>query len=243
MLLEAAMAGPDARDRRSLFVAAAPWPAGARRILYVPQVGTAPVDPEVAAATDAVAASLAADGHAVRRAEVFFDPEDAARIWHVISRAGVAWLFARDGGRLGASAGAAARAMAADGAKLSGADYFDALERITAFRRRCAGLFAEVDLVLTPTAAALPWPAEEPYPTVIAGRPAGPRDHAAFTGGVNIAGLPAISLPVTNASAGLPIGVQLVGGFGADAALLGFARGLAQRWPAPALPDLDAPAR
>jgi len=129
--------------------------------------------------------------------------------------------------------------MAADGRKLTGADYIDALERVAAFRRRIAELFARVDLVLTPTAAALPWPAEIPYPDHIAGRPAGPRDHAVFTGFVNIAGLPAISLPIAVSAAGLPIGIQLVAGFGADAGLLAFAHGFAERHPAPPLPRMD----
>ncbi len=239
MLLDAAMAGPDARDRRSLAAAAAPWPAAARRILYVPQFGSGPVDPAVAAATEAAAGWLAAAGHVIERGEVFFDLDDAARIWHVISRAGVAWLAGRDGGRLGALAGGAVRAMAADGVGLTGADYIDVLERVAALRRRMAELFARFDLVLTPTAAALPWPAEQPYPTEIAGRPAGPRDHAVFTGWVNIAGLPAISLPVGLSPDGLPIGVQLVAGFGSDADLLAFAATFAAAHPAPALPDLE----
>ena len=110
----------------------------------------------------------------VQEEKVFFDLEDAARIWHVISRAGVAWLMGRRDGRLGALAGASVRAMAADGAKLTGADYIDALERVAALRRRCAELFARTDLVLTPTAAALPWPAETPYPDRIADRAGGP---------------------------------------------------------------------
>ena len=238
VVLDAAMAGPDARDRRSLYAAAAPWPPGRRRILFLPQFGGAPVDPEVAAATAAVAAALARAGHTVQRGEVFFDLDDAARIWQVIGRAGVAWLAGRDGGRLAASAGASVRAMAAEGAQLTGADYSDALERVAAFRHRCADVFAATDLVLTPTAAALPWPAEQPYPDRIAGRSAGPRDHAVFTGWVNIAGLPAISLPVAVSAAGLPIGVQFVAGFGCDAALLDFAGRLVQDHPAPALPEL-----
>ncbi len=238
-LMDAVMAGPDARDRRSLHAAAPPWAAAPRRVLYIPSFGTAPVDPEVAAATEAVAASLARAGHSVRQGKVFFDLDDAARIWHVISRAGVAWLLAREGGRLGAQAGAAVRAMAADGAKVTGADYIDALERVAALRRTCAEVFAANDLVLTPTAAALPWPAEQPYPTRIAGRSAGPRDHAVFTGWVNIAGLPAISLPVAVSAGRLPIGVQFVAGFGADAALLDFAQAVAAAHPAPALPNLE----
>ena len=237
-LLDGVMAGPDARDRRSLYAAAPPWPESRRRVLYIPRFGTAPVDPEVAAATAAVAASLAEAGHMVREGSVFFDLEDAGRIWHVVTRAGVAWLAAREGGRLGPQAGASVRAMAAEGEKITGADYIDALERVAAFRRCCAKLFAETELVLTPTAAALPWPAEQPFPTEIGGRPAGPRDHAVFTGWVNIAGLPAISLPVALSAAGLPIGVQFVAGFGADAALLDFAETVAAAHPAPTLPDL-----
>jgi aspartyl-tRNA(Asn)/glutamyl-tRNA(Gln) amidotransferase subunit A len=85
----------------------------------------------------------------------------------------------------------------------------------------------------------LPWPAEEPFPERIGDRPAGPRDHALFTGWVNIAGIPAISLPVAVSKSGLPIGVQFTAGFGADAALLDFALRFARRHPAPALPVFD----
>jgi aspartyl-tRNA(Asn)/glutamyl-tRNA(Gln) amidotransferase subunit A len=239
LLLDAAMAGPDARDRRSLYAAAPPWPMERPRVLYIPQFGAGPVDPEIEASTADVAAALAREGHAVQQEKVFFDLDDAARIWHVVSRAGVAWLTQREGGRLAAEAGASVRAMAADGRQLTGADYIDALERVAALRRRCAELFERVDLVLTPTAAALPWPAETPFPDRIADRRAGPRDHAAFTGWVNIAGVPAISLPIAVSASGLPIGVQFAAGFGADAALLAFAGAFSQRHPAPALPVLD----
>jgi aspartyl-tRNA(Asn)/glutamyl-tRNA(Gln) amidotransferase subunit A len=239
LVLDAAMRGADPRDRRSLYAAAPRWPERSRRILYVPRFGDAPVDPEVAAATATIARDLERAGHQVEESEVFFDLDDAGRIWHVVSRSGVAWLFQRDGGRIGRSAGAAAKAMAADGEKLTGADYIDALERVAALRRRMAELFGEFDLVLTPTAAALPWPAEVPYPDRIAGKPAGPRDHAIFTGFVNITGLPAISLPVALSAAGLPIGVQFVAGFGADADLLAFSQSVSARHPAPALPQLE----
>jgi Asp-tRNA(Asn)/Glu-tRNA(Gln) amidotransferase A subunit family amidase len=233
--LDAILAGPDARDRRSLYAPAPPWPDAPARILFAARFGDSPVDPEVASATEAIAKALENDGHTILREGVFFDSEDAAHIWRVISRSGVAWLVAREGGKIGASAGASVRAMAADGQTLTGADYIDALERVAAFRRRCAELFARVDLVLTPTAAALPWPAETPFPDRIDGRPAGPRDHAVFTGWVNIAGLPSISLPVALSAAGLPIGVQFTAGFGADAALLDFAGKAAQRFPSPPL--------
>ena len=63
---------------------------------------------------------------------------------------------------------------------------------------------------------------------MIDGRPAGPRDHAIFTGWVNIAGVPAISLPIGVSRSGLPIGAQLAAGFGADASLLDFARDISR---------------
>ena len=236
LLLDAAMAGPDARDRRSLCGDTRPWPQSKARIHYIPRFGDAPVDGEVDAATARVAAALAREGHAVREEGVDFDLDDVVRIWHVVSRAGVAWLMGWREGCLSSMAGASVGAMVAEGERLTGADYIDALERVAAFRRHCAELFDRVDLILTPTAAALPWPADKPYPDQIAGRSAGPRDHAVFTGWVNIAGIPAISLPVALSKSGLPIGVQFAAHFGADAALLAFARAFAESHPGPALP-------
>ena len=74
------------------------------------------------------------------------------------------------------------------------------------------------------------------------GRPAAPRDHAVFTGWVNVAGLPAISLPVALSASGLPIGVQFVAGFGADEFVLEFAESVAAAHPAPPIPTLDGAA-
>lgn len=238
LLLDVAMAGPDARDRRSLYTDARPWPEGKRRILYIRQFGGAPVDDGVAAATAEIAAALAREGHTVREDSLFFDLDDVTQVWNIISRAGVAWLMRWRGGCLKSLVGASVRAMAADGAQVTGADYIGALEHVSALRRRCAEMFDQVDLILTPTAAALPWAADKPYPDQIADRSAGPRDHAVFTGWVNIAGLPAISLPVAISKDGLPIGIQFAARFGADTDLLAFASAFSERHPAPALPTV-----
>jgi Asp-tRNA(Asn)/Glu-tRNA(Gln) amidotransferase A subunit family amidase len=55
---------------------------------------------------------------------------------------------------------------------------------------------------------------------------------------VNIAGLPAISLPVAVSQLGLPIGVQFVAGFAGDSALLAFAHEFSRKNPPPPLPVL-----
>ena len=92
----------------------------------------------------------------------------------------------------------------------------------------------------SPTMMALPWPAETPYPDRIDGRAAGPRDHAIFTGWVNIVGAPAVSMPVGLSRAGLPIGAQLAANFGADESLLAFVREVSRAVSPPPLPHLEA---
>ena len=61
----------------------------------------------------------------------------------------------------------------------------------------------------------MPWPAELPHPDQIAGVRVGPRGHAAYTGWVNAAGLPAFAAPAPLVE-GLPIGFQLVGDLGSE---------------------------
>jgi aspartyl-tRNA(Asn)/glutamyl-tRNA(Gln) amidotransferase subunit A len=111
---------------------------------------------------------------------------------------------------------------------------------VSALRRHVAELFDSVDLVLTPTAAALPWPAATPYPDEIDGKPAGPRDHAIFTGWVNIAGVPALNIPIGVSRSGLPIGAHLAAAFGADDQLLAFAREVSGAIPPLAFPQFEA---
>ena len=108
------------------------------------------------------------------------------------------------------------------------------------FADRSPSFSTGVDLVLTPTAAALPWPAETPYPDRIDGKPAGPRDHAIFTGWVNLAGVPALNIPIGMSRSRLPIGAHLVAAFGADEQLLAFAREVSDAVPPQPLPQLEA---
>jgi aspartyl-tRNA(Asn)/glutamyl-tRNA(Gln) amidotransferase subunit A len=224
VLLDGILAGPDARDRRST-TPIVPLGRGSQllRILYVPRFDDAPLDREVAAACDAAARRLGLLGHRIETAPVFFDRAFVDEIWRVIGRAGVARVAQMTAGRLLDVAGPSIQAMAKEGAQLSAADYVDALARLTSFRRAIAGVFERCDLIFTPSAAALPWPADAAFPPRIDGREVGPRGHAIYTGWVNAAGWPAIALPLGASKAGLPIGGQFVGPFGADAALLSFA--------------------
>jgi aspartyl-tRNA(Asn)/glutamyl-tRNA(Gln) amidotransferase subunit A len=206
------------------------------RILYTPTFADAPVDPEIAASVAAAAIELERQGHHVEQLPRFDLAEPLGAIWPIVSQTGVAWLLSRESG-WEAKVSPAIAVMAAAGEKLSAVQYLGALDAVTRLCREVEQLFGHYDLILTPTAAALPWPATEVYPPTIAGQPAGPRGHAIFTPLANAAGLPAISLPCAPSANDLPIGFQLIGGPGCDALVLSVAReyeravGLHARWP------------
>lgn len=103
--------------------------------------------------------------------------------------------------------------------------YYDAYYKKAAavravIRRDFAQLFAQCDLLLMPTA-----------PTVAPKLRESLQDRLAmyqadlYTVPMNLAGLPAISMPCGKNSAGLPIGAQLVGGYLQDARVLDAAHG------------------
>jgi len=215
------IAAPDPRDPLSVampdFAVPAPRPC---RVLYVPRFGAHPVDPEIAASTDAVAAALTAAGHTVETGPAPFDVDLVARIQGTVSQAGFAWL----GQEFGiAPASPSLRQMAESGAAMNAATLFAALDAAAGLRRALSEFFSHYDLLLTPAAAALPWPAAESHPTKIAGKEVGPRGHAVFTAFANITGLPGITLPGPRSASGMPIGAQLIGPTGADGLLLAIA--------------------
>jgi aspartyl-tRNA(Asn)/glutamyl-tRNA(Gln) amidotransferase subunit A len=226
------LSDPDPRDPAS--AAHQPYrrlPARACRILYTPRFGDAPVDPEISASVDAAARALEGLGHRIEKKASSDIGEEANEAWPAISQAGLAWLLSQHQERR-KQVGSAIAAMAQAGAALTAVHYFDALAAAQRTRERVRELFASgYDLLMTPTTAALPWPAAQTHPPEIAGRPAGPRGHAVFTAFANAAGVPAISVPCGPSRGGLPIGFQLVAPFGADALLCAVAAQFERAFP------------
>jgi aspartyl-tRNA(Asn)/glutamyl-tRNA(Gln) amidotransferase subunit A len=232
----AAISAPDPRDPASRAFPRFAETAGLapQRILFVPRFGAHPVDPEIAASVASAARLFAGMGHQVREADAPFDIEETASIQATISQAGLAWLMRS----MNATPSAPSlQDAAAAGAALPAALLFAALDATARLRRSMALFFETTDLILTPSAAALPWPKTETHPPRIDGKPAGPRGHAVFTAFANIAALPALALPSAPSFSGLPIGFQVVGSSGSDAALLALgaqyeaAFPWADRWP------------
>lgn len=222
--LLAVIAGPDAADPASwapaLPAAAGPAPSSRLRLLYVPTLDQAPVDAGIAQACAHAAQQLAhAGGHLLDSGPLPLHLADITSAWPQVAQIGLAHLFQQQPA-WGAAASEKYRQMAADGAALPATALWRILDLTAQLRRDCVALFSQWDIVLMPCTATQPWPAEQAYPAMIDGQPVGPRGHAAFTGWINAAGLPALSIPVTTDAQGLPIGLQLVGPPGAEPLLL-----------------------
>ena len=237
-----AIAGPDVYDRRSLYRIDDHHTGQPLRLLYVPRFGDAPLDPHVLTSTNAAARSLAALKIDVTEGELPFDVSPMVEFWPILGQVGAAHVLARHPGSENL-VGERMRAMAQEGRKVGAERYLAGIEAVDAFRRRVTACYEKFDLIMTPSAAALPWDAEQPYPETIDGRNVGPRGHAVYTGWVNACGHPAIALPGEPAPSGMPTGFQLVGRFGSEDLLLEVARRYesanpwSSRWPALALRD------
>jgi amidase/6-aminohexanoate-cyclic-dimer hydrolase len=108
---------------------------------------------------------------------------------------------------------------------ISGADYLDAVGKIHAYGREMAAFFADWDILLTATLAEPP--AEigrfahsgKGYEDYRLG-PGMVFDYSPFCAAFNASGQPAVSLPLHWTADGLPLGVHLAAGFGADEDLI-----------------------
>lgn len=215
-----------------------------RRIVQWRSIGSSPVDPAVAQSTDAMAERLRAMGH-----EVVVQPAPPiverfnAKAWPVIATSGLAQVLPGSGAEAALSAPMAV--MLQQGRRCTAAQREQAMAVVRELRLVMQALFVEHDLILTPSSAAPAWAADETHPGRIDGQAVGPRGHAVFTAFANATGLPALALPSGFDAERLPLGVQLVGRLGDDAALCALGLNLQAgqapyRFPALTAPRADA---
>lgn len=128
-----------------------------------------------------------------------------------------------------------------EGRRLSAVELLGGLAAARAFERRTVADFSRFDAVLTPALAQPPQPVgayagHSPERTF-----AMQVEYAPYSSFVNVAGLPALTLPVTADPSGHPVSVQLVGRPGGEAVLLSLAAQLERRrGPLPHPPVWDA---
>ena len=200
-----------------------------------------PVDPACEQAATETARLLEGLGHTVEPVELpFLDVDDIVQHFLVRWSAGVAWEI----GYWERKTGLTCReedvepctwALAELGRSNSAGDYLTAIERHQVLGIEIARWYESgFDLLLTPTMAVPPpplgsfeHPPDQPLLPVAIATP-----MAVFSAGLNMTGLPAISLPLHFSDDGLPIGSQLVAPYGREDALIRVAAQLeeAQPW-------------
>ena len=118
---------------------------------------------------------------------------------------------------------------AESGANVSGVDVIRGYAQTNEMRKKAAQLFSKIDLVLSPTAPVVAFPAEWASPI---NDPERPFEHIAFTLPWNMAENPASSINCGFTKAGLPIGLQIVGPRFADLTVLQMSK-LYETWRGP----------
>ncbi|MCB2006769.1 MAG: amidase [Rhodoferax sp.] len=212
---------------------------GPLRIAYTLQdFSGQPVHAECRAAVEAAAQLLAGLGHHVEAATPAFDYDALFQAVMTVMMTGLASNVDAREQQLGRPARAdelerVTHAAVARGRGVSGTRYVAQFPRINREVRRIGQFFEQVDMLLTPTMAAPP-PRLGTLSTDTDDLDAFIRASfglAPFTTPFNATGQPAASLPLHWSADGLPVGVQLVGRFGADAQLLALAAQIEQAAP------------
>ncbi len=193
-------------------------PGPVRRIgVSVRPLMDAPVDPEVAATVLATARMLQQLGHHVEEAAPDFDLVEMDKmlteLWYFQFDRYLDWLGERSGRKVGPDTVERASLAFYEFAKGRSVDaHLKALDDLNVFRRRIGKFYDHFDMWLTPTCAQVAQPNElygmnvDVQASAFLQREQRPCQFMVW---VNVAGVPAISLPLGQHSSGLPIGVQL----------------------------------
>jgi amidase len=229
-LLLSVMAGPDDRvptalgEPGSAFASPPEVPLRGLRVALSPDLGgLLEVDPDVRRVVEEAGEALGSAGAHITRAEPDLALADETfrtlRAWHFQAAYGT--LLAAHPDSFKQSLADNIRA----GETLTGADVARAYEQRTALSEVMRLFFASHDVLVLPTSQVPPFAADQEYPREINGRPmASYLDWMRSAFVVTATGCPAVSVPAGRSRDGLPVGVQLVAPFGADARLLGVAR-------------------
>lgn len=116
-----------------------------------------------------------------------------------------------------------------EGRRLTGTQVLEALVAATTFERETITAFAGFDAVLTPALALPPQPVGWFHPTDAAENFSQQVRYAPYSSFVNVAGLPAIVVPVMLSDSGHPVSVQLIGRPGGEAQIIALAAELERR--------------
>lgn len=242
-LMMTVIAAPDARDPYAWVFPPPDFRIGlddgvrGLRIAYSPRLGyAARVHPEVGAAVAAAAKTFEGLGAVVEEA----DPDtgdDPIATWNTFWWPAMHYQLQAYGDRWREQSDPALVAAAAQSQAVSVFDHLRAQLQRAQLHNAFARFHERYDLLLTPTMPLPPFEVGELVP------PSGEwgtqwSDWSPFSYPFNLTTQPAASVPCGLTSAGLPVGLQVVGPIGADALILRACRALEAARP---FPMLDAP--
>lgn len=189
------------------------------------------VSPEARSALDAGTAALTALGHELTEVSLQPSPE-YGEAFRTLWMAGASAVPIDDPERL-ALLEPLSRWLVGVGREVPARRLAEALRVLTAFERRLVAQVSAFDAVVTPALAMTPRPlgwfdAEDPERNFEQ-----QCQYTPFTSMLNVAGLPAITVPAHWTDDGLPMGIQIIGRPGGEATLLALAAQLEDRmrWP------------
>jgi aspartyl-tRNA(Asn)/glutamyl-tRNA(Gln) amidotransferase subunit A len=240
-LMLSVIAGPDDRDRNTLPAPDFDWMETVRgdvkglRVAYSPDWGYAAVDPRV---RDVVgrAVKVFSDslGCEVEEAHPGWDnPYEA--FWGIVINETDLVGMRRLAGELGERMTPHLRAVLEQ--EWTAEQLTSAVVARKGVYNKMWRFMREYDLLLTPTLAVPPFETGIQGPTVIDGREVDQFEWLAFTFPMNLTGNPAATVPAGFTDDGLPVGLQIVGGFQDDPTVLRAAAAFeaaapwADRWP------------
>ena len=184
------------------------------------------VAPEASAAVSVALAHLGSIGHGIEDVRLDHDGvylEAFRRLWRISA----ATIPVEDD-RLDLLE-PVTRHLVRSGRDLGAREVAETLSVLAAFERSVIAQFSAFDVVITPTLAQTPRPVGF-FDTEDADRNFVQQcQYSPFTSFVNVAGLPAITLPVAETADGLPMGVQLIGRPGGESTLLALGSQLERR--------------
>ena len=238
-----ATVGPVPGDLHSAPPPVRPWreeigrdPGRLRIGLFAEAPSGVGVDPLCAAAATEAARRLEAMGHRVAGFDgsTLFNPEGSAAMGTIIA-AGIARDVKKWEERLGATVEEMEplpALMVESGQSVTAIQLVDAVDRLARWSRAIAVATSAFDIVLCPTMAILPpelgtLSGDNPLADMASGLAA----MTSFAIPFDVSGQPAISLPLSWAPNGLPIGVQLAAAYGREDVLFRLAAQLEEAEP------------
>lgn len=197
-----------------------------------------PIDPEVQAALEATAATLAALGHDVRPEGLGIDYRRLYRVRTAVSAAN----FAAGMGRVIGEVGREPRedelepltwAALQASRGVTGAQAFWGLQELRMLARGIVARFEEFDVYLCPVMTTPPPPIGFSDPASVDPAEINKRQASLYpyTAMFNFTGQPSISLPLAQSAGGLPIGMMLTARYADEATLLRLAGQLEKEMP------------